>query len=256
MPSPSLRTIKRLFAVSANRCAFPDCDTPLSEDTATVTGQICHIRAANKGGPRFDENQTDEARHAYDNLILMCPRHHIIVDTEVARYTNEVLEGFKRQHMVSGAVEITPQTSSIAQSMLKNYATVNVSNNTGQVAINSPGAVQINNITRSTRKANVTVAPTLGSIASDLSMRSYVDYLIKRYQDCQKADNSKEGAFKYIAIHNAIRREFGCKWEFVSTSRFDELVKYLQRRLDKTKLGRIRQASGSSIYHPFSEHPK
>jgi hypothetical protein len=47
-------------------------------------------------------------------------------------------------------------------------------------------------------------------------MRSYVDYLIKRYQECQKADTGKTGEYKYMAIHHAIRKEFGCKWEFVS----------------------------------------
>jgi 5-methylcytosine-specific restriction endonuclease McrA len=96
MPKPTPATIKRLFAVSGNRCAFPECNTPLSENTDTVTGQICHICADSKGGPRGTiTDQSDEDRRAYANLILLCPRHHAIVDAETDRYTVEVLLGIQ-----------------------------------------------------------------------------------------------------------------------------------------------------------------
>ncbi len=82
MSSPKLSTIKRLYAVSHNHCAFPECKTPLVESSGTVTGEIAHIKAANKGGPRYDSLQTEEQRHEYDNLILLCGRHHKLIDTE------------------------------------------------------------------------------------------------------------------------------------------------------------------------------
>src|SRR5687768_11697745 len=70
MREPTVSTIKRLFALSANRCAFPKCGCPIVEETGTVTGIICHIKARSKGGPRYDSKQSDEERHAYPNLIL------------------------------------------------------------------------------------------------------------------------------------------------------------------------------------------
>ena len=45
MPVPSQRTIKRLFAVSGNRCAFPNCQTHLSDEHGIIIGEICHIEA-------------------------------------------------------------------------------------------------------------------------------------------------------------------------------------------------------------------
>jgi len=77
MPQPSAVTIKRLFAVSGNNCAFPDCQIPISdEENATIIGEICHIEADKSGGPRYNSMQTNEERQAFENLILMCANHH------------------------------------------------------------------------------------------------------------------------------------------------------------------------------------
>ena len=64
MSSPSVPTIKRLFAVSGNQCAFPRCPLPLVDiSSGKVTGRICHIKAQKSGGPRYDPDQTDEEQH-------------------------------------------------------------------------------------------------------------------------------------------------------------------------------------------------
>ena len=59
---PSQATIKRLFAHSGNRCAFPRCMEVLVEE-GTVVGKVCHIKAANPKGPRYDPQQTTAERH-------------------------------------------------------------------------------------------------------------------------------------------------------------------------------------------------
>jgi hypothetical protein len=79
--APGAATVKRLFALSGNRCAFPKC-TSLLVDGTKVVGKICHIKAQSKGGPRYDPNQTQVERHGYDNLILMCGRHHDVIDAD------------------------------------------------------------------------------------------------------------------------------------------------------------------------------
>jgi hypothetical protein len=84
MTGPTVATIKRLFAVSGNRCAFPGCELPLvDEASGNVLGEMCHIRARSPDGPRYDPEQTEEERHGFGNLVLLCPTHHAIVDGDV-----------------------------------------------------------------------------------------------------------------------------------------------------------------------------
>jgi hypothetical protein len=51
VPGPTTATIKRLFSVAGNRCAFPGCTATLVIGD-TVTAEICHIKAQSGGGPR------------------------------------------------------------------------------------------------------------------------------------------------------------------------------------------------------------
>lgn len=94
---PSLRTIKKLFAHSGNRCAFPECKIALIQGD-TVVGRICHIKAAMPGGPRYDSQQLPAERHAYENLILLCANHHVVVDDDPVNFTVERLLHMKMEH--------------------------------------------------------------------------------------------------------------------------------------------------------------
>jgi hypothetical protein len=78
---PSVAVIKRLFAKSGNKCAFKSCVSPLV-DGKKVIGKICHIKAKSEGGARYDPLQTAAERHDYENLILLCGRHHDVIDDE------------------------------------------------------------------------------------------------------------------------------------------------------------------------------
>ena len=60
-------------------------------------GQICHIEAANAGGQRFNPNSNDEERRGYDNLLLLCYRHHKETD-DISDYDTKVLRDMKYQH--------------------------------------------------------------------------------------------------------------------------------------------------------------
>ena len=95
MAGPSDKTVKRLFALSRNRCAYPKCETPIVHPSGTVVGEVCHIKAQNTGGPRFDPQQSDEARHSFENLILLCGVHHRVVDDQPATYTVDLLAEMK-----------------------------------------------------------------------------------------------------------------------------------------------------------------
>jgi hypothetical protein len=95
--APSQPTIKRLFAHCGNRCAFPRCTAALVEG-ATVVGEICHIKGAKPGAPRHDARQTVAARHGYDNLLLLCSKHHTIIDDDEEAYTVERLLKMKADY--------------------------------------------------------------------------------------------------------------------------------------------------------------
>jgi hypothetical protein len=94
---PSDATVKRLFAVSGNRCAYPSCTVQIVQGE-TVIGQICHIKAASANGPRFDEKQTPSDRQSYENLMLLCANHHKVIDDDPEAFTTERLLRMKSDH--------------------------------------------------------------------------------------------------------------------------------------------------------------
>jgi len=114
---PSTATIKRLFAESGNRCTFPKCTSPIVEGK-TVVGKICHIKAREKGGPRFDANQTSADRHDYYNLILLCGKHHDVIDDDPDAYTVERLHKMKLKDMAGVVVLSEEQVEQGAQLLL------------------------------------------------------------------------------------------------------------------------------------------
>lgn len=102
---PRESTIRKLFALSLNHCAFPGCTTPIIDGaTGTILAEICHIRAQNPSGPRFSASQTAEERHSFNNLVLMCEVHHKIIDAKenFATYSVERLMEIKAAHEEKG----------------------------------------------------------------------------------------------------------------------------------------------------------
>ncbi len=79
------KTIKLLWANAAGRCSFTDCEEKLTiEQAANVApytlGQMAHIKGEKAGSNRHDKSQTNEERDNYENLILLCPTHHTLID--------------------------------------------------------------------------------------------------------------------------------------------------------------------------------
>jgi hypothetical protein len=95
--APSRETLIALFAKSGNSCAFPGCTHELITSRNLFVGQICHIEAANVGGPRFNPNMTDEERRACGNLVLLCYKHHRETD-DVTFFDVATLIQMKQSH--------------------------------------------------------------------------------------------------------------------------------------------------------------
>lgn len=94
---PKTETLRRLYTLSGNQCAYPGCNKPMFNSEGNFVGQICHIEAAQSGGERFNKKMTDEERRSFDNLMLMCYEHHIETDKE-DQYPVCKMQEMKRQH--------------------------------------------------------------------------------------------------------------------------------------------------------------
>ena len=98
------RTTQRVLDIqSLNQCAYPGCTNTLIEPSAgksdpVVIGHICHIHALNPGGPRWKEELSQEELNSPENLILLCPTHHAMVDGQPEYYMAETLRQWKREH--------------------------------------------------------------------------------------------------------------------------------------------------------------
>lgn len=94
-------TIRRLDTLSGNECANPTCQKKLiAEDNISIISKICHIAAASKDGPRYDEEMTDDERRGFDNLILLCDEHHVMIDNKdnESLYPTSLLKKWKNDH--------------------------------------------------------------------------------------------------------------------------------------------------------------
>jgi hypothetical protein len=99
------KAIKLLWSNAAGRCSFTDCNERLTVEQAAhsaphTLGEMAHIKGKNNGSNRYDEDQTVEQRDSYENLILLCPNHHTLIDKPENEeiYTVDVLLGMKTSH--------------------------------------------------------------------------------------------------------------------------------------------------------------
>ncbi len=99
--TPDTITKLRLFTDSAGFCQNPDCNEKLFEEAAKGfqhIAEMAHICAAIDGGPRTNEELTEEERGAYENLILLCANCHTLVDKNPDEFPIEVMQAWKAGH--------------------------------------------------------------------------------------------------------------------------------------------------------------
>lgn len=94
---PEKETARKLFLLSGNQCAFPNCENNIIDSEDNYIGEFCHIEAANPGGERYNPNQTDKERRASENLILLCRNHHKVTN-DIHKYTVTRLKEIKNKH--------------------------------------------------------------------------------------------------------------------------------------------------------------
>jgi transcription elongation factor Elf1 len=209
-------TKKLIFQEANSRC-------PFCGEQEVTTLEIHHIHPQSEGGD--DQPQ---------NLILVCGNCHnkitngVISDVDVFRKKIELLSG---------------RQSPINKASAGNVITLEHSVNTGVIA---------NEVKIKTSKKTVKIQPPSGTIAANRDQRNYIKYLIDRYNTFKKADQTVK-KFSYGFIYKAIEREFRVKWDMISSEHFEKVAASLQRRIDKTTLGRVRKHRSQKNFSPFQE---
>ena len=132
--APTETTIKVLFALSGNRCAFPGCSHSLVNDSGQVVSQVAHIKGVKPKAARFDPLADAEDLRQPENLLILCYAHHRETDDE-AIFTVARMREMKATHerrfggVVSGLrAELTDLTAGAVvrfPSTLAAYARIN-----------------------------------------------------------------------------------------------------------------------------------
>lgn len=135
---PSASTLKRLFALSGNRCAFEACSAPIVSE-GTLVAEICHIKGHRPAAARHDSTQPPEERHGFENLILLCPTHHTLIDADPQTYSADRLQQMKNANE-SKATRLTEDQITAGASVLVDQGV----NSVGQIGGIAAHTVNIN----------------------------------------------------------------------------------------------------------------
>jgi hypothetical protein len=109
----------RLWGLAAGRCQYEDCNEPLFYDELTKaefnSAYIAHIYADSVGGPRYDPVFSSLLKKDLSNLMLMCDRHHRLIDREqVLEHPASRLLDMKAKHeqRICIVTSLTPEKQS------------------------------------------------------------------------------------------------------------------------------------------------
>src|SRR5581483_3878779 len=199
-----------------------------------------------RGGPRFDPKQTDEQRHAYENLILMCARHSKVIDSEPRFYTVAKLQQFKAEHEQPTANELSASEGKKVDLLLADYRAIYIQ--AKQVVIEHLDEAVF------TKAKTPTIAAPEGSIGSDLLRRNYTKYLIDRYNHFASRQPDRRN-FAFPAVFKLIERRYRVrKWELVPLHHFEELCDELRAMIDRTWLASVNRSNGKRSYRSLHEY--
>lgn len=97
------KTRKMLWGRAGARCSFSGCQIELIKLSKTgtedaVLGEEAHIIAKSKDGPRGEIPIESQRKDLYENLILLCPTHHTLIDAQPKKYNANLLHEMKKSH--------------------------------------------------------------------------------------------------------------------------------------------------------------
>jgi hypothetical protein len=101
----STETKLRLFSEAAGHCQHPDCLEPLfpvEMGGDKHIAEMAHVIPHGQNGPRHEERPVGEFEaDSFENLILLCPTCHTIIDKNPDAYTRSKLLDWKSNHLAA-----------------------------------------------------------------------------------------------------------------------------------------------------------
>lgn len=114
------KDIKMLWGRAAGHCSAPKCPASLlpllAKSGDVVLGEMAHLIGRRPGAAR--SNPVVGADDGYDNLILLCPNHHTIVDKAEADYPPALLKQWKADWEVEVTTRLMKRVSARGGDML------------------------------------------------------------------------------------------------------------------------------------------
>ena len=224
-----------------------------------MIGEMCHIEGVGKKALRYNADLPPEHRDAYDNLILLCSNHHVIIDHDAEKYTVAELKRMKTEHERGGRIEVHPLDEKCARICID--ATYNIAMNSTRSYVNSNHYEATGNaqqtIVNNTiiRKNTKTKTYPAGSIGSDNIKANYLSYLVNRYAEFAKWGHS--GQANFAIMPGMLKKHFkiGGNRHFlhIPLERFYEAVDFVQKAIEKTQLGRIKKKE-QKLFSTFEEY--
>ena len=101
-PDPKEKTLRILCGEAAGMCQYEGCLERLFYDDVTASNfnasYVAHIVASSSNGPRGCKDLSHVLSDQLSNLMLMCDRHHRLIDNNPEIYSAARLAEMKRSH--------------------------------------------------------------------------------------------------------------------------------------------------------------
>jgi len=180
-------------------------------------------------------------KHDLAHMILLCANCHAKADR------GEIT----RERLYSAKME-GPKIISFPQKKKKDKDQVTVAGD-GNVTvggdINISGDLNIK-MTKKGKSSDSVILP--GTVAENPRMIGYLRYLATRYNEFKKWDcDINNEPMKYPLIYVAYKRELKYDMRNTPCEHFDLAVRYLQKRIENTRLGRKRKKEGKKLFSSF-----
>jgi hypothetical protein len=155
----SKEELRLILTTTHDLCAMHDLE-PKCSDYRLVRGdqfygEFAHICGSRPGGDRrYEEAMTKADRQSIDNIIILCPNHHTIIDKKGNGYSADALREIKRRHTNDTSHSNPDITDSAIEDamMVANSTVENHNNNIGN------GVQQVSSMNGTEPQTSISIA--------------------------------------------------------------------------------------------------
>lgn len=202
---------------------------------------VCDLAETNKLIIHHIEPYSEVQCHEFENLIVLCANcHRDADDGKISKRKLRTIKGSLGGPLKFPSGKSAPTTIVSGQQ---------------NIVATAGGVVNIDEV--QLRSSRTRPSPPLlpGTIATDALRYNYLKYLASRYIEFRKWHSKTDGVdFKPMLIYVNFKRRFKCDMRHLPLTRFDDAVDYLQLQVANSKLGRIQQSKGRSVFQSFEDY--